>query len=167
MQTLTLDNLPTPVLLVWGLPGATDFDAPFDAIKYNGSCSLVYSQHNGHIITRASLPDGKWQLIGKLSELTEEDYKGMVHSVPYEEHRDSRREVIFNNYNSMSYKNTALESFHSAIEAEGHYITNPVPVPECVDAGPYGGGYDSKWIKEYEEAQSKTLPANTLIFKKS
>lgn len=171
MKTLEL-NLPTAVLLVWGLPEATDFDAPFEAIEHKGGCYLVYSQHSGHIITRDLLPDGNWQLIGKLTELTEEQAQTIVFRSRIGKYKDYKPTTVsketdpiglINALLEMS-KDTALQSFHSAIEAEGYYVENPIPKPTpCGCMGPCGLVCPSEM---WQDAQSKTLPANTLIFKR-
>lgn len=67
MKTLEL-NLPTPVLLVWGLPeDARAFHIEDSKLFYLSDFMVLRDIRAFRV-----LPEGNWQLIGKLSELTEE-----------------------------------------------------------------------------------------------
>lgn len=158
MKTLEL-NLPTPLLLVWGL--SEDAEGPFVSPYQDGI--LGYWRYNGHLAVKVKIPKGNWQLIGKLSELTEEQAKGLVESIEIPFAPD---EICYPDYSVTGFKglDTALESFHSAIEAECHYAKNPWPEPEIEN---YLSGRQYKhFLHKWQDDQSKTLPANTLIFKR-
>lgn len=138
MQTLMLDNLPTPVLLVWGLP--EDAEGPFISPYQDGI--LGYWRYNGHLAVKVKIPKGNWKPIGKLSELTEEQAQAIVFRSRIGKYKDYKPATVskeadpiglINALLEMS-KDTALESLHSAVEASGQETT--------------------------------TLPANTLIFKR-
>lgn len=171
MQTLTLDNLPAPVLLVWGLPeGSIN---PVASMGYL-SAKVPNEANYCHVDTMADpvklqkwldthkdeddykqeiwkIPEGEWKLIGKLSELTEEQAKGLVH-ISIHTGLSAHYVKGVNPPNVYCYDDS-LGSFHSAIEAEGYFVVNPVP--------PF-----HERGKEWQDAQSKTLPASTLIFKR-
>lgn len=151
MQTLTLD-LPTPVLLVWGLP---------EDAKVTDNNTISYRLPKCGVMHYTHLPEGNWQLIGKLSELTEEQYEGLV-EVDKENWWKDYMEKDPEYYPFVFVD--AEGSFYSAIEAEGYHVENPIPKPTpCGCMGPCG------LVCRYEmwqDAESKTLPANTLIFKR-
>lgn len=169
MNQLNLNNLPTSVLLVWGLPE----DARAFHIEDNKLFYLSDFMGLRDIRAFRNLPEGNWQLIGKLSELTEEQAQTIVFRSRTGKYKDYKPATVskeadpvglINALLEMS-KNTALESFHSSIEAEGFYMENPIPKSTpCGCMGPCG------LVCPYEmwqDADSKTLPGNTLIFKKS
>lgn len=169
MKTLEL-NLPTPVLLVWGLPeGAINPVAsmgyliaqipnpesfchvdimanPIKLEKWLKKQESV-SEYNRFVW---KIPEGNWQLIGKLSEWTDTE---MLRS----------------------------------IADKGYYFTNPYGTdepelePECCgspkqyrfDEPPECCGIPApteesiQVLQSWQDAQSKTLPANALIFKRA
>jgi hypothetical protein len=127
MKILELNTLPTPVLLVWGLPEDAE-NIAIDESYPDRVCFDINIDTITHPDYRL-LPDGNWQLIGKLSELTEEKAKGLV---DYGSYLGTYKNYKTNDNHKSNQLGSSLESFHSAIEA-----------------------------------QSKTLPENTLIFKKS
>ena len=118
----------------------------------------------------------KVDIICKGSEL-EEIAKGLVDKVMNNQH--------YQNYNSKEivdrWCKTALESFISAIEAQGWFwFENPIDEPKMSDYGWYASGNpeeDSGWmyeegedkyyevLKKWQEAESKTFnPEKTWIF---
>jgi len=120
---------------------------------------------------------GKAKLICKGSELNEEIAKGLVEKVMNNQH--------YQNYNSKSvvdrWCKTALESFISAIEAQGWFWgQNSLGEPKMSDYGWYASGHpeeDSGWMyeegedeyykafKKWQEAEAKTFnPDKSLIF---
>lgn len=124
MKTLEL-KLPTPVLVVWGLPEDTKLVQDWSREWLLADKKIGWSQIIGKV-------SSNWQLIGKLSELTEEQAKELVH-VSIHTGLSAHYTKGVNPPNVYCYR-SSLQSLQSAVESSGH--------------------------------ESKTLPANTLIFKR-
>lgn len=151
MKTKLISALKKELLII-ELPEGTDMKDPIQILKNKGN-HLVYSKHNGHIISRNKLPDGEWNLLGKPDEIKEEDVSEFV--------KQSIFTSLYGHYvsgidvNTYCYK-TALDSFNSALESEIFWVNplaNEIHAPD---------------IKEWKEAQEKTFDKKrTLIFVKN
>jgi hypothetical protein len=107
------------------------------------------------------LPAGNWQIVGRLSEVTESEAAGMVDS------DDQYGVTMYRNYKTtgMPYFDeqiTAIQSLESAIVAGG-YAFQSAPKPENKD---FYWGY-LKDLAKWEAAQSRVLcRERCLILKK-
>lgn len=124
MQTLTLDKLPTPALLVWGLPN-------LDREKLLSSPEKIVSYIRGGGNEFIDLK-GNWQLIGKLPEVTEDQYSKLVEKCGKSQFVDH---VLFRGH-LHNCVDTAKESFFSKLASENIYFSNPLGEkpklePEC------------------------------------
>ena len=143
-------------MLIIELPEGTDMKDPIQILKNKGN-HLVYSKHNGHIISRNKLPDGEWTLLGSPDEIKEEDAMELV--------EQSIHSGLFAHYvkgipvNTYCYK-TALDSFHSALESEIYWNVNPIDIKGQT----FSNEHENKW----QQSQEKTFDKNrTLIFVKN
>jgi hypothetical protein len=106
------------------------------------------------------------KFLGKLTDLKEEDFEGLVH-------RSGHYSDLYKSYNPKDVRPYSFgrESFISAIEAEGLYTENPYAktIRDAVDKSP-GSSYEEK-LKEadiYREAQEKVINlSNCFLFVKS
>lgn len=145
-----------------------------ELIKNKKNSDLYYCINCDDIETRFA-DQNKLELICKGSELTEEIADEFVDIF------DLGYFVYYNHHNPRSYKHTALESFISAIEAQGYYWgKNPIEQPFVEKYGWYTANSqeeESGWmyeegedkyyeaLKEWQEAESKTFNLDkTLIF---
>lgn len=87
-----------------------------------------------------TLPSGNWQILGKLSEITEEQAGGIV-DLGWYETRYNYIEMLF------VADFTDLESFHSLMTREGIHIDNPYEMP-------YKGDYMTDGVVTISDAQS-------------
>jgi len=120
---------------------------------------LCVTSPSGEIMLK--LPPGNWQIVGRLSEVTESEAAGMVDS------DDQYGVTMYRNYKTtgMPYFDeqiTAIEALESAIVAEG-YAFQSAPKPENKD---FYWGY-LKDLAKWEAAQSRVLcRERCLILKK-
>lgn len=112
------------------------------------------------------------ELICKCSELTED----MLSNIVIGGYCSTNGKYLYKNYNSLyddECFNYALESFISAIEAQGYYWgENPIIKPSEYELWAKYGDFTQYGVKltqqcrPYFEAESKTFsPSKTLIFK--
>lgn len=103
----------------------------------------AYMERKSHPLN-AWLPPGNWQILDRLSELTEEKAAGLVELPQY------------GHYFNYAYENpahkwlrTARESLESAIRSQGYYLdVNPHRDPGLIP---------SAELQAYREAQSRVL----------
>lgn len=129
-KTITTDKA---TLLVLELDKFTDVDC---LIEIHGN-KLVSSQSKGLVINTTKLPEGNWQLLGRLPDITEEQADNIVEEA-------SIRPIVSlitgrelgGWYNPDGYKdytetnislNTCLQSLHSLLQANEIYFENRKP----------------------------------------
>lgn len=139
---------------------------------YHGHAPIVYHLKRGDQddSTRAiNLDMGYgWKLLGKFTDLKEEDFEGVVHTDEvYDPIRFPWGEgIVYKNYNSHTWGWSAKESFISAIEAEGWYTENPITNP--YEQFHWCEEWKQNAIKYYNEAQEKVINlSNCYLFIKS
>lgn len=110
---------------------------------------------------------GKWELICKGSELTEEVAEGFVEESKYMNQDSESGWIDYKVYPDGLILNP-LESFISAIEAQGYYWgenTIKEPIENDYNLGDIHSGFFHKKYNEWQEAESKTFNlSKTLIF---
>lgn len=118
-----------------------------------------------------SLPDGNWQLLGKLPDISEEQASTIVEYFTTDE--DFGKEVVFRDYLEKTFHGTALESLDSLLEANGVLFENPLgEKPKQINAS-IGGlshkryEYNKKKLNDWEDAQEKVFDKErTFLFLK-
>lgn len=168
MKTLKLELKER--LFIVELPENADINEPIQLLNYKGYSHIVYSQNNVNIISRNRLPDGKYELICKGSELTEQVAKGLVKNMI----DNSEVHFLYQNYRyaEKSFLDTALQSFISSIEAQGYYWgENPYKHP-YTQIEIYGNNSPETTtnyhndLEKFQKAESLTFnPDKTIIFK--
>ncbi len=171
-KLIQLTNLPR-VMLVDLLEGDR-FTADTRGIGGGECCTSIQDAETGEYIHDFD----NWRIVSKLSEVTEEWCKGVVKSGG---EKAGKGEVWYYDYQELSCFATALESLHSAIEAEGAFICNPYgkSSPTPMDFAPYchieGGNTTSRmtdddWrnyyhcLLQWKSFQRKVInPEHTLI----
>ena len=152
MKTKIISTLKKELLII-ELPEGTDMKDPIQILKNKGN-HLVYSKHNGHIISRNKLPDGEWTLLGKLDEIREEDAEELVEPFDFSYYVD------YNHPSRGAYTITATESLLSALESEIYWNVNPIDIKGQT----FSNEHENKW----QQAQEKTFDKNrTLILVKN
>ena len=153
----TLITLPIPNVLLVVLPeGVKDYDKDVFIIK-SGPYVRLWNQFGKDELI--DLPAGNWQIVGRLSEVTEADAQELVDKVMGDQH--------FQNYSYKSvaerWVKTAIESLESAILAENYYLdSNPYQILKTMN----GEGITESGQVAYEEAQSRVLSRErTLILR--
>lgn len=175
MKTLQLKTLP---LLLVELPEGyriTGIDGYTDGQRY----LILYSDTEPEQYKK--LPDGEWDMIGKLSEIPDEWFENLVDYYVYEDttygERRAFRDYVTgedtDDYWDMYPYDNARESFYSLLEAKErvHLNGNPMgdkePDPLLYNVGHWSGnavGYSIHY-KNWQQAQSRTLdPERTYIF---
>lgn len=178
-MTPRIFELPIPGVIVVELPPAADNPRVFDE-EFTGKhvvpvdkqallFDIRYSGSDGSETDFINLPPGNWQLIGRLSEATEEQATGLVYK-----HEWSDGYYLYKDYEDKLPKDfyhnriTALESLHSAIKAAGLFTENPYG-KELHDAykpkfeHQIKGSRHEKW----HEAQQRTIcPERTVVLSK-
>ena len=166
MKTKIISTLKKELLII-ELPEGTDMKDPIQILKNKGN-HLVYSKHNGHIISRNKLPDGEWTLLGSPDEIKEDDARELVES-PIDKWGDDKFRFLDYRYDGCYDLFTATESLLSALESE-IYWENPLGdrMPIFVEASPSAFKFVEKEKERWKEAQEKTFDKNrTLIFVKN
>lgn len=118
MKTKTITTS-SCTLLVCELDKFTDVDCP---IEIHGN-KLVSSQSKGLVINTTKLPEGNWQLLGRLPEITEDQAGKIVDSVAYDESR-----TLYSNYVNKRWTAFALNSIFSLLQANEVYFENPIVI---------------------------------------
>lgn len=95
-------------------------------------------------------PPGKWHIIGRLSEVTEEQASNIVQSFKF------KGGYLYNNYitGNRDTTDTALESLESAILAAGWYFDNPYKNEPVLKKLP---SEIDEHIERFAKAQSRVL----------
>lgn len=154
MKTLELELKKR--LVIWGYPDNYEIRQDIDIMYF-------WNKETGATIDIPS----KYAFICKGSELKEEVAKELVDPLwdYYKNYLESDSSDI-GNYKRLI-KNTALESFISAIEAQGYYWgENPVSLVRAETYRSMGDEFKADGIQRaWQEAESKTFnPEKTLIF---
>lgn len=166
-NSFTLNN--KELLLVELPEGAKDID-----IHYNSDLKIHQLFWRAEFMgmkdvgALRDLPDGEWKLIGKLPEVTEEQYHELVHFFIYED--EIAKENIYRDYSELGFYDTAKESFFSALTASGIFFKNPLPDPELTmrqgNGSVYYGASDEEF-EEYAKMEEKVFNIqNTYLFEK-
>lgn len=153
MTQLKIKIIETPKALVLVVDMPTD---AINAIVDEGHLSVFHkSQHIFH----HEIPQGNWQLLGKLSEITEEQWKGIVEDV------EPASLGLFPDYNfkpnrlkAVSWCSSATESGLSLIESEV-MLKNPLgdKEPEDIpDLGAFTHYQRNKW-KQWQAAEDQVF----------
>jgi hypothetical protein len=101
---------------------------------------LLWYAKDGYV-SNEYLPPGKWKILGKLDELTDQDKEKCVSHIgwdPFKEYLDYR-------YGSFTFT-TAIESFQSLLDANKLYSVNPL-------------GEKEPEIREYTNDELEGLPS--------
>lgn len=118
IKTKIIETPKARVLVVGGLPtDAFDMKVAKNRIYYK-----VWWDYNND--PNVVIQKGNWQLLGKLSEITEEQWKGIVHS--YKTMLQGSDTIYFKNYKTEGGFDTATESGLSLIECECFDYQNPI-----------------------------------------
>jgi len=100
------------LLVVGGLPEYANIQLPKN-VTFDGSRgSLIYKDKNSNPVY-IGLPSGNWQLIGKLSDVKEEDAHKVVEYFDVDDGKPAYENYVETN----RYVNTARESLHSLVGA--------------------------------------------------
>ena len=129
---------------------------------------FIYNELEGSLPVVKNFPFKIEQPIGFIKDLTEEDWLNIidVHTF-YEPWTQYPPEDMYFDYNKDAYQwspFSATESGHTLLQVNDVLLKNPIPEPEFMDGGPDGGGYDSNWIRDYEEAEEKVF-RNAYLFR--
>lgn len=163
-KLIQLTNLPRVMLVT--LPEGDRFTADTIGIGGGECCTNIQDVETGEY-THAF---DNWCIVSKLSEVTEEWCKGVVektaNGLGYKGYSKTPTVTFQGRHYYVSGTIDPIESFHSAIEAEGYYVLNPFQHPK--ELNNYGQGELPPYLyqedlKVWQEFQSKTLPVNTLI----
>lgn len=130
---------------------------------FNDPARPYLSYFTGVDTHRAYLPDGNWQLIGRLSEVTEEQAAGLVYkhewSDGYRMYKDYEDKLPKDFYHNRI---TAVESLHSAIKAAGLFMENPYG-----ETIPMAFEEDCLERQLWRKAQQRTIcPERTVLLRK-
>jgi|GEM_PF-5980336 len=134
MKIIHLKSLPLPVLVV-------ELPEKSHGLKLTESGNItffIYDEMKGSFPVVQKLPKMNLQFLGKLSDLTEQQFEGLVRKVNLfgSDH--------YVGYDHCGYRQSARESFISAIEAEGYVMQGDMKTP-------VGGMvlHEGKTIKEW------------------
>jgi len=155
-QTITLTHLPDILLVV----------LPEEAKEYHitqdyqgsylcwddGTTDFERQQFGDHGQFKfCDNPRNNWRIVSTLADLTEEQADGLV-----EWHEVLQYYPDYSMYGLWNGDITALESFHSAIRADGWYIgTNPLGTFEDFDKQVFN--HSKERLHEWSAAQSRVL----------
>lgn len=167
-KLIQLTNLPRVMLVT--LPEGDLFTAATIGIGGGECCTSIQDVETGKYIHAFD----NWRIVAKLTEVTEEWCSKLVFRSKIGKYQDYKYDIkkakkldpvgLLNVLLQMS-KDTALESFRSAIEAEGWLLKSP-PDPECGCSGPAELGI-CEACDECMEAQQKVIsPEHTLILER-
>ena len=122
---------------------------------------------------RIYLPDGEWQIIGLLAEVTEEQVATLQdsHTIFPTQYVKDMIEAYPNHLKYNQFFKTALESLESAMLAEGWLFQNPFgenePVVDDPDPHSQYHGAQQDDVSRWQSAQSRVLSRKLcLILKK-
>lgn len=110
-------------------------------------------------LTKVGKQSDNWQILDRLSELTEEKAAGLVELPQY------------GHYFNYAYENpahkwlrTARESLESAIRSQGYYLDeNPIPHPDDISIQPASMNWYFEQEVKHKEAQSRLLSRDRLL----
>lgn len=154
MKQKTIKTDKATLLVVEVEQGATDVCVKGLNIEY---CIEKYLE--GESTVWYGLPQGSWQLLGRLPDITEEQALSIVDQYPIVKNN----RMFFKNYEKQGYHerpwiDTAIESFHSLLQANEIYFDNKYAktLNEAVNKSPKDD-YESKLLEAdiFREAQSK------------
>lgn len=131
--------------------------AKMQGLQTTSPNAIVYADTHGHSVI-LDLPPGNWRIIGMLSEVTEEQAKGIVDDVSFKYPYLFKRKFEDYSCESENDHDTALESLESAILAEG-YGFDSEPEPSYSDCEQYENPlrtYEGR-LREWNSRQSRVL----------
>jgi len=156
------------VLLVELPEGATVQDSGCGAVLY---WNKEYTREKGD--SAAFYPFGigsgkRLHLLGKLSELTEEQFAGIVEIMDTILNEDDTESFFYRDYRTEDPdlgQFSARQSFLSKMQAEGYYTDNPAgSYEECVRSLP-GGGCFAYEESQFSLGEARTFPPDqTYVF---
>ena len=150
------------ILVIGGLPE----DASNPMIKLN---ALFWGEDQRTSFVR-NMPNGKWQPIGFLKDLSEDEAKKLVENITRQDNENRYKNYLKkyglrDNWWSISF-NTAKESLLSLIESEVKLKNKYGEFPDKYNTGlSYGMEYIGK-VQEWEAEQETVFTNSFIIIKK-